>query len=143
MGGRSQGKSAMTRVLCVAMLAAGLVLGGCRSEPMRNIQADLQSVFGSAKGVPSLATGVRQYEEGNYPEATKSLHNALNRGLSSDDRVKAYKYLAFINCVSERPSYCREEFRRALAIDPNLELSTAEAGHPIWGPVFRAVKAGR
>ena len=144
MGWRCQAKGAMTRVSCVAMLAAGIiVLGGCQSEPMRRIQADLQSVFGSAKGVPSLATGVRQYEEGNYPEATKSLHNALNQGLSSDDRVTAYKYLAFINCVSERLSYCREEFRRALAIDPSLELTTAEAGHPIWGPVFRAVKAGR
>ena len=143
MGWRCQAKGAMTRVSCVAMLAAGIVLGGCQSEPMRRMQADLQSVFGSTKGVPSLATGVRQYEEGNYAEATKSLHNALHQGLSGADQVKAYKYLAFINCVSDRPSYCREEFRRALAIDPSLELTTAEAGHPIWGPVFRAVKAGR
>ena len=133
----------MTRVFCVAMLAAGLVLGGCQSEPMRAMRADFRSLIGSSKGVPSLATGVRQYEEGNYAEATKSLHSALNQGLSSADQVKAYKYLAFINCVSDRPSYCREEFRRALAIDPNLELTTAEAGHPSWGPVFRAVKAGR
>lgn len=133
----------MTRGFGVAMLAAALVLGGCQSEPMRAMRADFRSLIGSSKGVPSLATGVHQYEEGNYAEATKSLHSALHQGLSSADQVKAYKYLAFINCVSDRPSYCREEFRRALAIDPNLELTTAEAGHPSWGPVFRAVKAGR
>ena len=57
--------------------------------------------------------------------------------------MRAHKYLAFIDCVSERIPACRDEFRKALRIDPGMELSTAEAGHPIWGPVFYAVKAGR
>jgi hypothetical protein len=35
---------------------------------------------------------------------------------------------------------CREEFRKALTMDPSLELSPAEAGHPVWGPVFRSLK---
>lgn len=128
-----------------AAIAAVLLVSGCQSEPMRALQADLKGLFGStrAKGEATLAIGVRQYEEGSYADASESLHSALYQGLSDDDRVKAHKTLAFINCVSSRPAACREEFRRALAIDPNLELSAAEAGHPTWGPVFRAVKARR
>jgi hypothetical protein len=118
-------------------------LAGCQSEPFRSIGVEVKSIFGSARGEPALVAGIRQYEEGNYSAAAESLHRALFEGLSSDDRVKVHKYLAFINCVSSRPSACLVEFRRALAINPNLELSAAEAGHPIWGPVFRALKSGR
>ena len=50
---------------------------------------------------------------------------------------------AFIHCAAGRQAQCREEFRRALEIDPQLELTPAEAGHPGWGPVFRSVKAAR
>ena len=120
-----------------------MVLTGCQSGPMRNLQSELKSLFGSAKGEPALAAGVRLYEEGKYAEASESLHGALYQGLSAADRVRAHKHLAFIHCASERRLPCRDEFRRALAIDPALELAPAEAGHPAWGPVFRAVKAGR
>mgnify|MGYP001549986536 CR=1 FL=1 len=66
---------------------------------------------------------------------------ALPSGLRTEDQIKAHKYLAFIDCVSGRQPQCREEFRKALDIDPNLELQPNEAGHPTWGPVFRSVKA--
>lgn len=133
----------MRRVSLIALILAGLALGGCQSGPMRALQEDFKSLFGSTKGESALAVGIRQYEEGKYAEAAESLNSSLYRGLTSADRVRAHKYLAFIDCVSSRPAACRAEFRRALSIDPNLELSAAEAGHPIWGPVFRAVKSGR
>jgi Tfp pilus assembly protein PilF len=125
------------------LVAAMQPLAGCQSEPLRSIGMEVKSIFGSTRGEPALATGIRQYEEGNYAAAAESLNRALFEGLASDERVKAHKYLAFIDCVSNRPSACLVEFRRALAINPNLELSAAEAGHPIWGPVFRALKSGR
>lgn len=131
----------MRALAFLALIIAGLSLGGCGA--MRALQQDVKSLFGSAKGEPALAVGIRQYEDGKYPEAAESLNTALYQGLSSADRVKAHKHLAFVHCISSRPSACREQFRRALALDPNLELSAAEAGHPIWGPVFRSVKAGR
>ena len=123
----------------IALVAAALSLGGCGA--MRGMQEDFRSVVSGGRGEPALATGIRQYEEGNYAAAAENLNRALFEGLSSDGRVKAHKYLAFTHCVSNRPSACLVEFRRALAINPNLELSAAEAGHPIWGPVFRAVKS--
>lgn len=124
------------------LAAATLLLAACQSEPMRNFESDIQALFGSAKGEPALAAGIRQYEDGNYAEASKQLQGALGQGLSTADRVKAHKYLAFIACVTDRAATCRDEFRKALAIDPNMELAAAEAGHPVWGPVFRSVKAG-
>jgi len=50
------------------------------------------------------------------------------------DRVTAHKYLAFIYCVSDKKKQCREQFKEAMEIDSDFELSPSEAGHPIWGP---------
>ena len=143
MGRRRQGNEALTRFAFLAALAAAVLLAGCQSEPMRNLQADFKGLFGKSKGEAALAAGIRQYEDGNYADAAKQLQSAISQGLTSGDRVKAHKHLAFIHCVSERTAACREEFRKALAVDPGMELSAAEAGHPTWGPVFRSVKAGR
>ena len=123
--------------------AAALLLAGCQSEPMRNMQTDFKSLFGASKGEPALAAGLRQYEDGNYAEASKQLQAAIDQGLARPERVNAHKHLAFIHCVSGRATACRDEFRKALAIEPELDLPPAEAGHPTWGPVFRSVKAGR
>jgi Tfp pilus assembly protein PilF len=89
----------------------------------------------------SLRVGIRDYEEGRYLEAFRSLRDALEEGLPAKERVQAHKYIAFIYCVSNRPRDCREEFRKALAIDPSFQLDPAEAGHPTCGPVFRSLKA--
>ncbi|MGQ0546620.1 MAG: TssQ family T6SS-associated lipoprotein [Betaproteobacteria bacterium] len=97
----------------------------------------------AAKGEPALAAGLRLYEEGSYEASARSLHEALGQGLGERDRVRAHKHLAFIHCASDRQRSCREEFSKALAVDPTLELAPAEVGHPVWGPLFRAVKAGR
>ena len=114
-------------------------LAGCATEPGRKIQ-DLLS---PSKGQATLDAGVTQYENGDYADSAKSLAAALDQGLNERQQVRARKYLAFINCASNRIAACREEFRRALAIDPSFELAPAEAGHPIWGPVFRSVKSAK
>lgn len=124
-------------------VTGALLLAGCQTEPMRRMQADFRGLFGSSKGQPALAAGLRQYEDGNYAEASRQLQSAVDQGLGRSERVKAHKHLAFIHCISGRASACREEFRKALSLDPEFDLPPAEAGHPSWGPVFRSVKAGR
>jgi Tfp pilus assembly protein PilF len=131
------------RYAAIIAAVGALLLAGCQTEPMRNMQADFKNLFGSSKGEPALAAGLRQYEDGNYADASKQLHAAIDQGLDRSERVKAHKHLAFIHCVSGRTTACREEFRKVLAIEPDLDLGPAEAGHPTWGPVFRSVKAGR
>lgn len=119
----------------IAAIAATL-LSAC------GVQTTVQSVFQS-KGEQAFSAGLRQYEAGEYPEAQRSLQEALEAGIALKDQVEARKHLAFIHCVSGRQAQCRAEFRRALDLDPQLELEAAEAGHPSWGPAFRAVKATR
>lgn len=140
----------MRWVALSAAISGALLLAGCQTETMRTVRSDidnagaeLKALFGGSKGDAALAAGLRQYEDGNYGEAAKLLQSAIDQGLPASGRVNAHKHLAFIHCASGRTTACREEFRKALAIDSNLQLSAAEAGHPSWGPVFRSVKAGR
>lgn len=140
----------MKGVAVIAAVCGALLIAGCQTEPMRAMRADLENAgadirgfFSGNKGNAAFAAGLRQYEDGNYSEAARQLQSAIDQGLSRSDRVTAHKHLAFIHCVSGRTTACREEFRKALAIDPDLQLSPAEAGHPTWGPVFRSAKAGR
>lgn len=88
-----------------------------------------------------LQTGLTQYDQGQYKRAAATLQQALDMGLASADQTLAYKHLAFISCTSNRERQCRNEFRKALELDPRFDLTPAEAGHPQWGPVFRSVKA--
>jgi Tfp pilus assembly protein PilF len=96
----------------------------------------------SREGELRLDMGVRNYEEGEYKTSAKQLQAALDLGLDAKrDQAKAHKYLAFIACASGRKTSCRNEFNKALDADPKFDLAPAEAGHPIWGPVWRSVKA--
>jgi len=126
----------MMRVRIAAVLAT--LLAACAAGPGGGIQSMFQS-----KGEQALAAGLSQYDAGEYPAAQKSLRAALEAGLGPKDHVNARKHLAFVHCISGRQAQCREEFRKALEIDPQMELAPAEAGHPSWGPAFRAVKAAR
>lgn len=122
----------------LALFAVMSLLAGCASEPMRNIGLDKLS---PRKAEQELSAGLRNYEDGNYKAASKSLQNALDAGLTfKSDQVTAHKYLAFIHCASEREKLCRDEFRKALELDPKFELTTVEEGHPVWGPAFRGVQ---
>jgi Tfp pilus assembly protein PilF len=124
-----------------AALAVLLALAACESAPVKEATREVKSLFQGKGGEQDLSAGVREYEEGNYHEAQARLQAALDAGLKArPDQVKAHKYLAFTYCVTNREKQCRDEFRRALDVDPGFELTQAEAGHPIWGPVFRSVK---
>lgn len=128
----------------IPALAAALLLAGCASQTMQGIQRDLQGLFRGGSAEQELGTGIRHYEDGSYNEASRSIRKSLEMGLAKpSDQVKAYKYLAFIDCVSKRERQCRDNFHKVLSIDPGFELDAAEAGHPTWGPVFRSVKSGR
>jgi Tfp pilus assembly protein PilF len=126
----------MTRML---ILAITLTLPGCGTEPLRQVQ----ELFQPTKAQQVLSTGLKQYEEGEYAESLKNLQNAIQQGLRERDLVNAHKHVAFIHCASNRQRQCRDEFRKALAVDPAMDLAPEEADHPVWGPIFRSLKAGR
>lgn len=96
----------------------------------------------TAKGIDELRKGVLRYDDGEYKDAARHFQRALELGLPAPgDQATAHKHLAFIACVASRSAQCRADFRKALDADPSFDLAAAEAGHPMWGPVFRSVKA--
>lgn len=85
-----------------------------------------------------LLLGLRAYDEAQYPEAERALNEALRLQLATPrDRATAHKTLAFVYCTSGRAAECAAAFRAARAADPAFVLSKAEAGHPVWGPVYQ------
>lgn len=90
----------------------------------------------------ALLAGWRAYDDGQYADAERELKAALAAGLpSARDRAAAHKWLAFVQCTSQRTAECEQSFRAARAADPGFALSRAEAGHPQWAPVYRKVMA--
>jgi hypothetical protein len=86
-----------------------------------------------------LLAGLHAYDEARYGDAEAALSDSLNLGpLNPRDRAAANKTLAFIYCTSDRRAKCEAAFRAARLADPAFVLTRAEAGHPLWGPVYEA-----
>ena len=85
----------------------------------------------------ALIGAMRAYDEADYASVERQTDSALKLGLRSPrDQATAHKLRAFVDCTSNRIAACEAEFRAARAADPSFELSRAEAGHPVWGPVY-------
>ena len=90
----------------------------------------------------ALFDALRAYDDGQYAPAENAVRKALAAGLRSPrDRATAHKLLAFISCTSERLAECEAAFRAAREADANFALSRGEAGHPVWGLVYRRALA--
>ena len=121
-----------------ALLFIALLMTACSSPIVRDSGLDK---FALRKAEQDLSSGIRAYEDGDYRNSARLLQGALSEGLFlTSDKVSAHKYLAFIHCAQSREKSCRSEFRKALELDPEFELTPAESGHPSWGPVFKSVK---
>jgi tetratricopeptide (TPR) repeat protein len=89
-----------------------------------------------------MQEGLVKYDSGEYAEAAKVLDAALKEGLKDrNDQVRAMKHVAFTLCLREHFRECRAEFVKIYDVDPNFDLTPAEAGHPSWTRTFAAAKA--
>lgn len=133
----------MSRSIRLAFAMA--VLAGCTqlgTSPEQSAVPQFTDSQLRQKAQDSLALGLRQYQQGEYDSALTNLSAALDYGLPSKaEQSTALKHRAFIHCISGRKQQCADEFRKALEIDPGFDLTAAEAGHPIWGPVYRSVRS--
>lgn len=142
------------RVRCDAgkgiILTLAIVLAGCAQPPQGDARAPASTAAPTqpqrvaAPGEAALSQGVALYQKARYPEAEVQFKQALQLGLPlGPDRATAHKHLAFIYCTSRRESLCLGAFRAARQADPAFALSKAEAGHPMWGPVYRKAMAAK
>jgi hypothetical protein len=127
----------MTRLLaCFLSTALVLLSAGCAQNPSEAPIVGLSEVA-ERPAERALLGGIRAYEDAQYADAERLLRQALETGLASArDQAAAHKYLAFVYCTSERRTQCEAAFRAARIAYPGFTLSKAEAGHPLWGPVF-------
>ncbi len=121
-----------------ALLFGCLLMTACTS--LGNFNEDVVGMF-ATKGQRELEVAVKAYEDGEYAYSARLLQGSLDSGLrGAANQVRAHKYLAFLHCAASRIQQCRDEFRKALDIDPSFNLRDDEAGHPVWGPVFRNLR---
>jgi tetratricopeptide (TPR) repeat protein len=92
--------------------------------------------------VKMLEQAKTYYNSGDYERAVVALENALRylKQLNRMDQVEAYKYLAFSYVAQGEKEKAKEQFKNALALDPNLELDPATVSPKII-KVFEEVKS--
>lgn len=116
-------------------IAMAVLLSACAAAPEGGLSEVMQRPAERA-----LLAGLRAYEDGQYADAERELGKALATGLvSAKDRASAHKHLAFVYCTSQRVKPCEGAFRAARTADAGFALTRAEAGHPLWGPVYKRV----
>lgn len=91
----------------------------------------------------ALAEGIGFYEKGDYNGAIKRLTIANVPTAPKATQLSALKYMAFSYCLSSRQALCRQQFDKALKLDPTFDLEPGEKGHPLWGPVFVKAKKAK
>ncbi|MEO0185077.1 MAG: tetratricopeptide repeat protein [candidate division WOR-3 bacterium] len=82
------------------------------------------------------------YNNGEYENAIKQLEDALQylKQLNQSEQVEAYKYLAFSYVAFGDKERAKEQFKKALLLDPKLELDPATVSPKII-KVFEEAKA--
>ena len=123
--------------LCVALASAALLAACAQPAPPPVGVVDLAA----RPAERALLAGLKAYDDAQYDSAERLFREALAAGLASPrDRAEAHKRLAFLHCAAGRLADCEAEFRLARQADRNFALDRSEAGHPVWGPVYRKLQ---
>ncbi len=92
-------------------------------------------------GAAALRDGTSAFSQGEYKRAEAKLLESQKLGLNqTSEQLQAHKTKAFLYCVTRRSVLCEKSFAEAFATDKGFELTRAERGHPVWGPVFAKVQ---
>ena len=92
-------------------------------------------------GAAALRDGTAAFSQGEYKRAEAKLLESQKLGLNQiSEQLQAHKNKAFLYCVTRRSALCEKSFTEAFATDKGFELTRAERGHPVWGPVFAKVQ---
>jgi hypothetical protein len=141
------------RIGSAAMIAALFMLSACDTidtakTPAVAGQASTASAPAPVVAAPqppappaALTDGIALYNKGSYSAAIKRLANGQEIwSADTSFQTEALKYMAFSYCVTSRRKLCKQQFEKALRLDPGFDLAPGEQGHPLWGPVFNQAK---
>ena len=87
-----------------------------------------------------LSEGIALYDKGDYNGAIKRLAQANVPAAPKATQLSALKYTAFSYCLTSRQVLCRQQFEKALKLDPAFDLEAGEKGHPMWGKAWAKAK---
>lgn len=137
-----------TILSALVLLSAVSILPACSTlKKMKNAAAGTEPLAGNVTRSPeqtALNEGISAYDKGDYNAAIRQLSGAPEIWAGDKAiRLKALKYMAFSYCVSGRQALCKQQFDKALKIDPSFDLEQGEKGHPLWGPVFDKAKKSK
>jgi hypothetical protein len=141
----------------ISLLLATALLAGCAgfpgTEPSKPVAVQKPPRADSPRSTPApavapqlapdqlaLREGIEFYNSGKYNEAIKRLSANEIANSSREVQLSAIKHTAFSYCVTQRQLQCRQQFDKALKLDPNFQLAPGENGHPLWTPVFLKAK---
>lgn len=148
-------KKTLKLVSTVCALAILLPLAGCPTPPPpppppvqpeipkapEKTPEELQKEQTRADARTDLKDGIDAYNAGDFNGSLKKLLDSKNIWVTDEDiQLDALKYSAFDYCVTNRANLCKQQFERALKINPDFDLLLGEKDHPLWGPVFKKAK---
>jgi Tfp pilus assembly protein PilF len=126
------------RLRLAAAAGALALIAGCSTWPFAPRMSPEE-----AAARKDLDAGVELYNAGDYNGAIKQLGGSATIWKAGKPvQLDALKYMAFSYCVTNRQSLCKQQFEKALKLDPSFDLAPGEKGHPLWEPVFDKVKKG-
>lgn len=95
-------------------------------------------------GAVALREGIAAFGTGEYKRSEAKLLESQKLGLNqTSEQVQAHKTKAFLYCVTRRTALCEKSFAEAFDADKSFDLTRAERGHPVWGPVFTKVQKAK
>lgn len=98
----------------------------------------------TSPGAAALRDGVAAFGTGEYKRSEAKLLESQKVGLNqTSEQVQAHKTKAFLYCVTRRTALCEKSFAEAFGADKSFDLTRAERGHPVWGPVFAKVQKAK
>jgi len=140
-------KKLLGRAFIICILAGAALVAGCTTPLFKSGwpgSANSQKPAEPGTAQLALNEGVDLYDRGDYNGTVKRLATANEIWTGNKAiQVQALKYMAFSYCLTGRQALCRQQFEKALRINPAFDLAPGEKGHPLWSPVFEQAKKAR
>ena len=89
----------------------------------------------------SYAAGNSKYQKGDFQGAERSLMEALKGRQSKEDAAKTWKLLGICQFIEGSSAAAAASFKKALALNPGLTITDAEAYDPSVIPFFNKQKS--